>query len=119
MHKHSNFKALYIHQCLVIIFLYIFEIVIVAERVTKFFLNALSSVWHTYNNTQVLCLFSNAEKINDFIVLCCVGEIKGKVCHISWCRAIFAQLAENIAHLDKYSTLTKNKCSVKIWPILL
>ena len=32
---------------------------------------------------------------------------------------ILAQLPENIAHLGKYSTLGKNKCSVTIWPILL
>ena len=32
---------------------------------------------------------------------------------------ILAQLSENIAHLGKYSTLGKNKCSVAIWPILL
>ena len=40
---------------------------------------------------------------------------KVKVClyfHILWRRAILARLPENIAHLGKYSTLGKNKCSV-------
>ena len=49
-----------------------------------------------------------------------LARSKVKLCfyfHILWCCAV--QLPENIAHLGKYSTLGKNKCSVTIWHILL
>ena len=45
------------------------------------------------------------------------AKSKVKVCfyfHILWCRTVFAQLLENIAHLGKHSTLGKNKFILSI-----